>query len=213
MTIPPTPCNAPNPPEAQVAEGGSAEKEADRDRVRRVLIEPLGALQLLAPKGVTRADHLRGLDTLAGRLGWLDEAQLGILCGLIERQAVAAPPPRWPAVASVLMQARAIAPEPGGDDRIVTSWMRSEAGRRAWAEGPEYALMLVRFLRRTLRPPGPMDELRFRTDADEWRRDRARMARDRRDGVASAAALAELADGDARLEAVRQLVFGEAGHE
>ncbi|TPE47240.1 hypothetical protein [Amaricoccus solimangrovi] len=158
-----------------------AEDEADRAesgrmRVRRVLIEPLCRLGLRRRPRISAEDHDAMLRRLEERFAYLDEPSLSVLCEGVERAAGGDARNLWPDEVSIRNWAEQLCRPPGGESRLVRSWLASAAGRAAWDEGQEVAVALRKYLRRHGRPPHDFDLVRIRREADAWRHKRAVIA-------------------------------------
>lgn len=182
-------------------------------RVQAALIDPLTEIGLRRAQGVTVEQHAAFIARLAMRLAYLDEEPLGVLREVVVRNAQGPRRDVWPSEASILSWAHALQPPPAGDSRLVVSYMRSAAGRRAWEEAPELALALQRHLRQAGRPPLEHDWRLLREQARDWSRRRGLLAerRERRGPVPEDEQwLAALAD---ELEAVRARIWPVEGAE
>ena len=152
-----------------------------KERVRVHLLEPLNELlRLKRPKRVTEAQHLAGLAELQARLAYMGEVDLVAL-----REALVASLTRdgcWPSPAVVLGFAAAIRRPPPSDSPMVSSYMASAAGRRAWAEGCHVAL--YQFLKKRGRPPaGDYEWAAIKAEAEGHARRIARLTEDRGRGL------------------------------
>ena len=152
-----------------------------KDRVRVILLEPLTeVLRLRRPRKVSEAQHEAGLVELQARLAYMADADLVALrevlvAGLTREGA-------WPSPAVVLGFATSIRRPPPSDSPMVSSYMASAAGRRAWAEGCHVAL--YQFLKKRGRPPvGDYEWAAIRAEAEEARRRIARLTEDRARGA------------------------------
>jgi hypothetical protein len=114
-----------------------ADTRAGRDRVERLLIQPLLAMGLQRPRGQTVAEWTEGCARLSGLLCRMSEAGLRALyLGLVEGCALRVSR-QLPPVGEIQRVAAMIEAPLPADSRAVRSFMASEAGRRALAMGED----------------------------------------------------------------------------
>lgn len=193
------------------AEKGITLTARSESAVRRIVIDPLLGMGLRKPKSRSVVDQAEFLARLERRLGYLEEAQLGALAEVIQRAAGGDARNVWPDEVSILNWASAMEPPPDGDSRLVTSYLASAAGRRAWEEAPEVAVALRAHLRRVGRPPiGDYDWEKIRGKAVGWHRELARIARLEEEGGLLEEHRAFRTGILAAIDLVRGLVFAKA---
>lgn len=180
--------------------------ETNRDRVRRLLWQPLEALGLKRPRRMTLGALEAMQIDLADKLAWMSDDGLDLLADTVERLAGGPLKDEWPSAATVMNFARRIEPQREPEPRIVRSWMGSAAGRAAWnsdhEHGPDLAVELLAHLRRRRLPPTEFDMTTLRQRAADVARD-VRLARGRvQRGVAT--------DDDLRMIAARERMRDEA---
>ena len=181
-----------------------------RERVRRLLIDPLVARGLRKRKGVSAEDHALFLERVERRLAYLPEHHLATLVEVLERNADGANRTCWPGEASIVAWAAGLMPPPDANSRLVRSFLASAAGLRAWEEDPAVAVALWVYLRQFGRPPLEGDWPGLRVQAREWLGKRARAVEARDAGRIGAEQAGWLEASDALLDRVRGLVFAKA---
>lgn len=183
--------------------------ETDRERVRRIMLDPLVGAGMRKQKRMSAGDHEAMLDRLERRLGYLSDACLEALADTVRRNAVGADRNVWPAEVSVMNWAAALEPPPDRDSKLVTTYLASAAGRRAWEEGPEVAVALRRHLKREGRPPHAYDWKLIRERAAEWAGWARHAEQLEAEGGLAGDQATRLGDWRRTVERVRGLVFGE----
>lgn len=185
-------------------------QKARRDRVRRVLIEPLLDMGLRKPKARSAEDQAAFLARVERRLAYLGEGHLATLVEVVARNGDGAQHNVWPAEASIVAWAAILEPPPDEDSRLVRSYLGSAAGVRAWGEAPAVAVALRRYLREHGRPPRECDWAGIREQARRWVAEMQRIDERRREGsmTAEEAQRAEL--WEATLDRVRSAVYAKA---
>lgn len=134
-----------------------------RDRVLSDVIEPLCTAGMRKPKSMTKDEFEGWKHDLAESLAWLSCEWHDALRETIERNAEKSKrvrtfadgsPPRdiWPTAVAIRNWAAALSPC-AGVSSLVGTYMRSRAGRDAWARSPFEASRLEVFLRERRRPP------------------------------------------------------------
>lgn len=131
-----------------------------RDLILETVLKPLDEAGLRKRRGVSREEHQSGLVALAERLAFLSVEWHEALGDTIEHNAKPGPDgkrgvPRyyiWPDEVSILQWARRLSPL-GDMPKLVGTFMRSRAGRDAWARGPFVASALHKYLVTVRRPP------------------------------------------------------------
>lgn len=203
----------PVPPQQQTAEAGGWEEAPARTRVRKLLIEPLAEKGLNRANGATVEQHAAMTERLVRRLAYMSPEGLRMLEEQVEQLAEGKRRDRWPAEVTVVNLARRIERPPAAESRIVPSYMRSAAGRRAWEEDPLLAAELLRHLLSTRLPPADWQWAKMR-EAAEYRRRRIAGARMRREEGRETEEDARRLDEWAReREQVRAWVFDGKGQE
>lgn len=114
------------------APGGEAAPETKRDRVRRLLLDPLG---FRWPKGTDEAEGRRTLDGIADELAYMTDASLEALRGILAPKGEGSSRCFWPARATFVGFAEVVQPRPVGEIPALVRWFRSVEGPRAVAEG------------------------------------------------------------------------------
>ena len=184
-----------------------------RTRVRELLIRPLEARGLRRKARVKAEDHAKAMERLVERLAYMTPEGLGTLAEVVHRMAVGTRRDEWPSEQVVLRFADGIEPAPPQSDRLLTSWMASQAGRRAWGESPFVAAELANFLMRRRRPPTDGDWPGIRARAGDRRREVEAARRRTGEGRDSDADRQELAAWGRSEPRVRALVFAKAEGE
>lgn len=109
-----------------------APAETKRDRVRRILLTPLG---FRFPKGVADADQRRALDRLADELAYMADDRLAALCEMLRSHGGGSARNFWPDHATFLGFAEVVQPRPLDELPALLRWFGSVEGPRAIAEG------------------------------------------------------------------------------
>lgn len=189
-----------------------------RDTVLANVLEPLDADGMRKRKGVSVEDHEAFKHDLAERLAWLSVEWHEPLRDTIERNAEKSKsrdklnPPRniWPDAVSILNWARGLS-QFGDVPKLVGTYMRSRAGREAWAISPFMASALHRQLVNAKRPPGrdgngwQMLKDQARDAEDQFARDRALIDR----GEASDLQIRRVEAWPERKAMLHHLIFGD----
>ena len=125
--------------------------ETKRDRVRRLLIDPLTAWGFRKPGNVTEAKHAKFLVDLADGLAYLSDDQLVTLREFLKTKGEGKDRRGWPRMATITPLAEAVAPRPLEEIPVIASWFGSARGPQALAEGTLVAEF--QFLSALKRPP------------------------------------------------------------
>lgn len=162
-----------------------------KERVRRVLIDPLVVKGMQRRPGQTVADHGVFLENLEARLAYMSAENLAALSDVVELHAGGRAKNRWPTEVSICNWARRWQKPPASQSRLVRTYLQSAAGRAALAG--DYVVELFDHLKRH----GNAPTAKYETDmikarADENRRARAVYERRRDRGLADRRELAEL---------------------
>ncbi|NVK20631.1 MAG: hypothetical protein HWE30_18220 [Methylocystaceae bacterium] len=159
--------------------------ETKRDRVRRLLIDPLTEHGFRKPGDVSAERHAKFLVDLADGMAYLSDAQLEQLRQVLNYRGEGKDKRGWPRMATIMPLAEALAPRPLEEIPVIASWFGSARGPQALEEGTLVAEF--EFLTKFKRPPlRDGDWMRVRQRAAEHDHDkRVRSDRQRR-GVASA---------------------------
>lgn len=150
--------------------------------VRQVLIEPLTARGLQRSAGATVAAHEATMEALAARLAYMTPENLRALAEVVEGNATGKHRNRWPSEVMVCQWARQLQQPPPSDSHLVTTYLRSSAGRRAQAEG--WLVELYLYLKKMGRPPNEYVVRELKVEADGAMRRRARVQEATRHGAA-----------------------------
>lgn len=193
-------------------EGGREMSETQKDRrerVRKLLVEPLQAQGMRKPRSRAAEDHQDFLDRLERRLAYLGADHLEALAEVVLRNAEGASRNVWPAEASIVNWAAVLEPPPDRDSRLVQSYLASAAGQRAWDEAPSVAVALRRHLRKAGRPPQEFDWIAIRRQAETWESEMARIREQVAEGSASSEQRERLDAWERMQDRVRSLVFSQ----
>ncbi|MEM7061383.1 MAG: hypothetical protein AAF557_27715 [Pseudomonadota bacterium] len=191
-----------------------AEIRRGKERVRELVIAPLEADGMIRTKR-TVADHDAFLERVERALCYMSEDGLQTVklaisalckaCSRCKRRE------GWPSVQAIRSQAHAIELPPATMSPMITSYMRSSAGRRALEEGDAVAAALVRYMRRRgyvpTRSNGGWEAIR--REAADWRRDAERRVERINAGVADAVEREIQRRYQAAIAAARALVHPE----
>lgn len=168
-------------PEKTGAATGPAQ-ETKRDRVRRLLIDPLTHDGMRFKRGTPPHEERRRLDQMADDLAYLTDENLNRLRLCLRTKGEGGSRNFWPCRITILSfaefaQPRALAEVPG-----LKSWFVSEAGKQAAAE-PGRLLAEFQFWTARKRPPMNASEVqqigaRARGNADRLRLYSERLGRD-----------------------------------
>ncbi len=151
--------------------------ETKRDRVRRLLIDPLKADGFRFAKGVTAEDAKTRLDRLADDLAYLKDDGLDALRVSLRTKGEGAARCFWPAPATVLGLAESFQRRPLDELPALLRWFASAAGGAAVLG--DRLVAEYWFWTMHKRPPvKPMDKKMVADKAGEWRR-RVELAKDR----------------------------------
>ncbi|SHI90755.1 hypothetical protein [Wenxinia saemankumensis] len=106
--------------------------ETNRDRVRRLLLDPLG---FRFRKGHDEAEGRRFLDGLCDELAYMGDDQLVVLRRMLQVHGEGSAKAFWPDRPTFLGFAHRVQPRPLTEDPLVLSWFGSVEGPRAEREG------------------------------------------------------------------------------
>ena len=106
--------------------------ETKRDRVRRLLIDPLG---FRFPKRTEPDEARKRLDRLADDLGYLSDASLRTLADMLRTKGQGSERNFWPDHATFIGFAEVVQPRPVEELPALLSWFGSVEGPRAISEG------------------------------------------------------------------------------
>ncbi|HBM60862.1 MAG TPA: hypothetical protein DD444_16945 [Citreicella sp.] len=105
--------------------------ETNRDRVRRLLIEPLARRGFRFAKGTPPEEQTKRLNDLADSMGYLSDESLRVLEQCMRAKGQGSSRCFWPDLASFEGYAEAREPRPLGELPGVLRWFRSAAGAEA----------------------------------------------------------------------------------
>ncbi|SDF30104.1 hypothetical protein SAMN04488105_116129 [Salipiger thiooxidans] len=162
----------------------TSKTETKRDRVRRLLIDPLTEHGFRKPSGVSAERHAKFLTDLADELSHMHDEKLEDLRAALRYRGEGKDRRGWPCMATIMPLAEAAQPRPLEEVPALARWFRSAAGVDAYRENR--LLAEFRFWERFKKPPLKDGEKRMvREKARELDSDyRVRADRERR-GVAS----------------------------
>lgn len=106
--------------------------ETNRDRVRRMLLEPLGFRH---PKKADEAEVRKRLDRIADDLAYLSDFSLKVLKDILATKGQGSERCFWPDHATFIGFAELVQPRPLTELPALRSWFGSVEGPRAMAEG------------------------------------------------------------------------------
>lgn len=115
--------------------GVPVEGEGRRERVRRVLFDPLADLGFRRPGGMTVERQRQIQDRLADDLSYMDDAALVTLRDMLKAKGEGAARNVWPSAATVYALAELVQPRPFEEIPGLLRWFRSVEGPRAMAAG------------------------------------------------------------------------------
>ena len=144
-----------------------------KERVRDVLIRPLAGRGMVRGAGLTVAQHEAAMEGLAARLAYMTAPNLRALAEVVEANGAGKARNRWPSELLICQWARRLQEPPASDSQLVTTYLRSAAGRRARAEG--WLVELYLYLKKMGRPPNDYVIRELKLEADRAMRRRARV--------------------------------------
>ncbi len=141
-------------------------KEAQRARVRRLLIDPLTRLGMCWPRKVRPSDGQAALDGICDDLAYLSDDALRVLAEGLRAKGQGTKRNQWPSRVALLTWAEALEPRPLNMLPSCLRWFASRAGPAALAEGRHVAEYL--YWQRAKAPPvTPMQRDQVRRDGQD----------------------------------------------
>ncbi|PYE80192.1 hypothetical protein [Pseudoroseicyclus aestuarii] len=113
-------------------QGPQQPEESNRDRVRRLLLVPLG---FRFRRGTDATEARRSLDALADELGYMSDASLSALRGMLASKGEGSARCFWPEPATFRGFAEIVQPRPLEEVPALVRWFRSVEGPRAVEAG------------------------------------------------------------------------------
>lgn len=107
-------------------------KETNRDRVRRLLLVPLG---FRSPKGTDPAAERAALDGICDDLAYLTDGDLAVLARMLAVHGDGSAKCFWPPRATFVGLAHLVRPRPLDQDPKLVSWFASVEGQRMVQDG------------------------------------------------------------------------------
>ena len=156
---------------------GQDRKEANRERVRRLVIEPLAARGFRFAKGVADEDQRKALDGLADLIGYMSDGGLRVLEESLRTKGEGSQRCFWPSHATIGGLAEAFESRPLDELPGLLRWFASEAGRLALADERLVAEYL--FWKSKKRPPVSPQDRKLVADHAAEMRSKAERIRDR----------------------------------
>lgn len=156
---------------------GQDRKEANRERVRRLVIEPLVSRGFRFAKGVSDEDQRKALDGLADLIGYMTDSGLQVLEESLRTKGEGSQRCFWPSYATVGGLAEAFESRPLDELPGLLRWFASEAGRLALADERLVAEYL--FWKTKKRPPVSPQDRKMVADHAAKMRSKAERIRDR----------------------------------
>ncbi|MBL4808209.1 MAG: hypothetical protein JKY31_13130 [Rhodobacteraceae bacterium] len=138
-----------------------------KQRVDELLIGPLTFAGMRRQQRFKIADQELFLDQLRNRLAYLDADNLQIVAASVAAAAGGKRKNIWPDLVTITNWARGLQTPPDCNSDLIIRYMRSRAGKYAWDLGPEYALVLRKYLRKYMRPPNDYSWVDMRKSAGE----------------------------------------------
>ena len=126
--------------------------ETKRDRVRRLLIDPLSRDGMRFPKAMPEEVQRKKLDQMADDFAHMTDANLGRLMLCLRTKGGGSQKDFWPSRITQLGYAQVAQPRPLEDDPKLKSWFVSAAGRAA-AAVPGRLIAEFQFFKRHHHPP------------------------------------------------------------
>jgi hypothetical protein len=149
-------------PDLAAGYAGDAARRGGVAAVRAMLAD-LAERGMKRPRGLTVAKWDAAQDRLAPALAYLTRDGLAMLAEQIQRRADLQE--YFPSEVRIGNLARMIAEPPAAEGQLIPKFMRSSAGRAAWARSPEHALILLQSLERRRLPPALATWLEIDADA------------------------------------------------
>lgn len=118
--------------EHEKTECNDGKQETNRDRVRRLLLDPLG---FRFPRGTTDETAKKRLNAIADEMGYLTDDSLRALAALMRSHGDGSSKCFWPPLASFVGLAEYVQKRPIEELPALLSWFRSVEGPRAAAAG------------------------------------------------------------------------------
>lgn len=156
---------------------GQDKKEANRERVRRLLIDPLASRGFRFAKGTPEEEQRKQLDGLADLVGYMTDSGLMVLEESLRTKGEGSQRCFWPSHASIGGLAEAFEARPLEELPGLLRWFASEAGRLALADERLVAEYL--FWKSKKRPPVLMQDRKLVSDHAAEMRSKAERIRDR----------------------------------
>jgi hypothetical protein len=153
------------------------EAETKRDRVRRLLLEPLRRHGMRHRRGTSPDDAQGHLDAICDRLSYMSDDGLVALARALESKGEGSAGHFWPSLATVTAFAEVMEPRPLDELPELLRWFASRAGPEALASGRHVAEYLW-WQKRKAPPFHPAAKAKVRADAQEMASKAARI-RDR----------------------------------
>ncbi|EPX82085.1 hypothetical protein [Salipiger mucosus] len=113
--------------------------ETKRDRVRRLLIEPLQAHGMRFPKAMPEAEKRRALDSIADQVAYMSDRGLTVLAECLRTKGEGSAKDFWPSLASITTYAHSFEPRPLNERPELLRWFASRAGPDALQAGRHVA--------------------------------------------------------------------------
>lgn len=150
---------------------GQTITEGKRDKVRRLVIDPMNALGFRRWPGVRADDWSEQLTKIADHLGYMAEDRLAALFDMLKTKGTGPRRDVWPALASIISLAHIVQPRPVEDMPNLVSWFRSVEGPKARDAG--VLVEQFQFFERRGRPP--LNQGEHRAIADRAYENRRRL--------------------------------------
>lgn len=148
---------------------------AKRERVRRLLIQPLEADGLVRDRRTKAGEHAAFLEKLADRLGYLTDENLVTLKRFVRARATGEAHNVWPGFATILNHAQDLQTPPDPENPIMQSWLHSRQGEALMARGEHvetYLFLTGLVAKGRPRPPLPAEKRMIANRARDMARKR-----------------------------------------
>jgi hypothetical protein len=156
---------------------GQEKKEANRERVRRLVIDPLTVRGFRFAKGAAEDEQRKHLDGLADLIGYMSDAGLRVLEESLRTKGEGSQRCFWPSHASIGGLAEAFEARPLEELPGLLRWFASEAGRLALAD--ERLVSEYLFWKSKKRPPVSVQDRKAVAEHAAEMRSKAERVRDR----------------------------------